>query len=54
MYALSVSQVPGEHITFEQLLLEISPDVLGATSIIGTFRLPLRGDSANTTPLHLG
>lgn len=43
MYALSVSQVPGEHLTFEKLLLEISPGVLGATSIIGTFRLPLKG-----------
>jgi phosphatidylethanolamine-binding protein (PEBP) family uncharacterized protein len=39
VYALSVSQVSGEHITFEQLLQEIAPDVLGATSIIGKFKL---------------
>lgn len=41
VYALSVAQVPGAHITFEQLLQEIAPDVTGATSIIGTFHLPL-------------
>lgn len=39
VYALSVSHVSGEHITFEKLLQEIAPDVLGATSIIGKFKL---------------
>jgi len=37
-----VSHVAGEHITFEQLLLAILPDVVGAPSIIGTFSLPLK------------
>ena len=41
VYALSVSEVPGAHLTFEQLLQAIAPDVLGATSVIGTFRRPL-------------
>jgi Raf kinase inhibitor-like YbhB/YbcL family protein len=40
-YALSVDHVAGEHLTFEQLLQAIAPDVLGATSIVGTFRRPL-------------
>ncbi len=43
VYALTVSHVPGTHITFEKLLSEIAPDVAGATSIIGKFRLPLGG-----------
>ena len=41
VYALSVAQVPGDHLTFEQLLQAIAPDVVGATSTIGTFRRPL-------------
>jgi Raf kinase inhibitor-like YbhB/YbcL family protein len=41
VYALSVGQVPGDHLTFEQLLQAIAPDVAGATSVIGTFRRPL-------------
>jgi Raf kinase inhibitor-like YbhB/YbcL family protein len=41
VYALSVSQVAGAHDSFEQLLQAIAPDVLGATSVIGTFRRPL-------------
>jgi Raf kinase inhibitor-like YbhB/YbcL family protein len=41
VYALSVAQVPGAALTFEQLLAAIAPDVLGATSVIGTFRRPL-------------
>jgi Raf kinase inhibitor-like YbhB/YbcL family protein len=40
VYALSVAQVPGAHDTFEQLLAAIAPDVIGATSVIGTFRRP--------------
>jgi Raf kinase inhibitor-like YbhB/YbcL family protein len=43
VYALTVSHVPGTHITFEKLLSEIAPDVAGATSVIGKFRLPLGG-----------
>jgi Raf kinase inhibitor-like YbhB/YbcL family protein len=41
VYALSVAQVPGAHDTFEQLLAAIAPDVIGATSVIGTFRRPV-------------
>jgi Raf kinase inhibitor-like YbhB/YbcL family protein len=41
VYALSVAQVPGAALTFEQLLQAIAPDVVGATSVIGTFRRPL-------------
>jgi Raf kinase inhibitor-like YbhB/YbcL family protein len=41
VYALSVAQVAGDHNTFEQLLQAIAPNVVGATSTIGTFRLPL-------------
>jgi Raf kinase inhibitor-like YbhB/YbcL family protein len=41
VYALSVSRITGTHITFSQLITEISPDVVGATSTIGKFRLPL-------------
>jgi phosphatidylethanolamine-binding protein (PEBP) family uncharacterized protein len=29
------------HITYEQLLATIAPDVTGATSLVGKFRLPL-------------
>jgi Raf kinase inhibitor-like YbhB/YbcL family protein len=41
VYALSVAEVAGAQDTFEQLLQAIAPDVLGVTSIIGTFRRPL-------------
>lgn len=41
VYALSVSQVAGADNTFEQLLQAIAPNVVGATSVIGTFRRPL-------------
>jgi Raf kinase inhibitor-like YbhB/YbcL family protein len=41
VYALSVSHIAGTHITFGKLIAEISPDVVGATSTIGKFRLPL-------------
>jgi Raf kinase inhibitor-like YbhB/YbcL family protein len=41
VYALSATHITGVHITYERLLREIAPDVLGATSTIGKFRLPL-------------
>lgn len=41
VYALSVAHVAGKHIGFSKLIAEISPDVAGATSTIGKFRLPL-------------
>ena len=41
VYALSVAHIAGTHITFDKLIAEISPDVVGATSTIGKFRLPL-------------
>jgi Raf kinase inhibitor-like YbhB/YbcL family protein len=41
VHALSVDNVPGAALTFEQLLQAIAPDVVGATSLIGTFRRPL-------------
>ena len=41
VYGLSVAIVPGAHVTFEELLKAIAPDVLGVSSIIGTFRRPL-------------
>jgi Raf kinase inhibitor-like YbhB/YbcL family protein len=41
VYALSVAHIPGTHITFDKLIAEIAPDVVGATSTIGKFRLPL-------------
>jgi Raf kinase inhibitor-like YbhB/YbcL family protein len=37
VYALSAAQVVGDQITYETLLKEIAPSVLGATSIVGTF-----------------
>ena len=40
VYGLSVAEVPGTN-TFEQLLQAIATDVLGVTSIVGTFRRPL-------------
>jgi Raf kinase inhibitor-like YbhB/YbcL family protein len=41
VYALNVASVPGAHDTFEELLQAIAPNVVGATSIIGTFKRPL-------------
>jgi Raf kinase inhibitor-like YbhB/YbcL family protein len=41
VYALSVAHIAGTHITFDKLIAEISPDVVGATATIGKFRLPL-------------
>lgn len=41
VYALSVAHVAGTHIGFPKLIAEISPDVVGAASTIGKFRLPL-------------
>ena len=41
VYALSVAHIAGTHITFAKLIAEISRDVVGATSTIGKFRLPL-------------
>lgn len=38
IYALSVSHIPGNALTFEALLQAISNDVVGATSTIGTFK----------------
>jgi Raf kinase inhibitor-like YbhB/YbcL family protein len=43
VYALSARHIAGKHITYSTLISEISPDVVGATSTIGKFRLPLRG-----------
>jgi Raf kinase inhibitor-like YbhB/YbcL family protein len=43
VYALSVSHIPGVHLTYPKLISAISPDVVGATSTIGKFRLPLDG-----------
>lgn len=40
VYALSAVHVAGVHITYQRLLREIAPSVLGATSRIGKFRLP--------------
>jgi Raf kinase inhibitor-like YbhB/YbcL family protein len=41
VYALSVAHIAGTHITFDKLIAEIAPHVVGATSTIGKFRLPL-------------
>jgi Raf kinase inhibitor-like YbhB/YbcL family protein len=41
VYALSVAHIAGSEIDFTKLIEEISPDVVGATSTIGKFRLPL-------------
>ena len=34
--------ISGAHLTYGQLMKKIASDVVGATSIIGKFRLPLR------------
>jgi Raf kinase inhibitor-like YbhB/YbcL family protein len=41
LYALSAATIPGNDLTYEQVLSAISPYVLGSTVIIGTFELPL-------------
>ncbi len=41
VYALLVSHIKGAHLTYSQLMKKIAPNVAGATSIIGKFRLPL-------------
>jgi hypothetical protein len=38
---LSAAHIKGVHITYERPLQEIAPDLVGATIIIGKFRLPL-------------
>ncbi len=43
VYALSASHIPGTHLTYTELISAIAPDVVGATSTIGKFRLPLDG-----------
>jgi Raf kinase inhibitor-like YbhB/YbcL family protein len=42
VYALSTTHISGVHLTYPQLIQAIAPDVLGATSMVGKFRLPLR------------
>jgi Raf kinase inhibitor-like YbhB/YbcL family protein len=42
VYALAVSHIKGVHLTYPKLIAAIAPDVVGATSMIGKFRLPLR------------
>jgi len=39
LYALSVSHISGTALTFDQLLIAISGHLVGATSIVGTFKL---------------
>jgi Raf kinase inhibitor-like YbhB/YbcL family protein len=41
LYALSASSLSAPGLTYEQVLDEITPSVLGSTVIIGTFHLPL-------------
>jgi len=41
VYALSAAHTAGTHITFDKLIAEIAPHVVGATSTIGKFRIPL-------------
>jgi hypothetical protein len=40
LYALSISHVSGQALTFSALLAAIDHAVIGTTSIIGTFKLP--------------
>jgi len=40
LYALNRAHVSGKGLTFDQVISTIQKDVLGATSIIGTFHLP--------------
>jgi Raf kinase inhibitor-like YbhB/YbcL family protein len=41
VYALSASHISGVHLTYTGLMAKIANDVVGATSTIGRFRLPL-------------
>lgn len=41
LYAVNVANIGGQGLTFGQVVNAIQNDVLGATSIIGTFHLPL-------------
>jgi Raf kinase inhibitor-like YbhB/YbcL family protein len=41
VYALSAAHIKGVHLTYSQLIQAIAPYVLGATSMVGKFRLPL-------------
>jgi Raf kinase inhibitor-like YbhB/YbcL family protein len=41
VYALSTANIPGTALTYNQLISEISPYVIGVTSTIGKFVLPL-------------
>lgn len=41
IWALSVSRISGTHLTYQKLMAAIAPDVVGAASTIGKFRLPL-------------
>ena len=41
LYALSAASLSASGLTYEQVLNEITPSVLGSTVIIGTFHLPL-------------
>jgi Raf kinase inhibitor-like YbhB/YbcL family protein len=41
VYALSATHIKGVHLTYPQLIKAIAPYVLGATSMVGKFRLPL-------------
>lgn len=41
LYAINVAQVGAPGLTFSQVMAVIQNDVVGATSIIGTFHLPL-------------
>jgi Raf kinase inhibitor-like YbhB/YbcL family protein len=41
VWALSVSSIPGKHLTYSQLMKAIGSDIQGITSTIGLFRLPL-------------
>jgi Raf kinase inhibitor-like YbhB/YbcL family protein len=41
VYALHVGHIGGVHLTYGQLIKKIARDVVGATSIIGKFSLPL-------------
>jgi Raf kinase inhibitor-like YbhB/YbcL family protein len=40
VYALSTASIPGKALTYNQLMSEISPYVIGVTSTIGKFVLP--------------
>lgn len=41
LYAIDIAHIGGQALKFDQVMNKIRSDVLGATSIIGTFHLPL-------------